>query len=252
MRQSRLFILLCFLIACSAPEDTDPYTGISDPFLRGVIKKSIDRAGGWEQWDALHRISYEKRTVLYDSTGNVESQVKQVHRYDFQPQLKMSISWEQGRDHCEIRLRSDQVQKWVNGERVPADSIELKKTCMSALFVLGMPFKLLDQGAQLGYNGKVRLVNGKDAHAVTATYEPDGTDPARSNEEWAFYFDAATYDFLASRVDHGNYIAMIYNDEVQLVDGLRFPKTRTSFRVNAEGDHLWKRGTFDYDQLVLE
>ncbi len=107
-----------------------------------------------------------------------------------------------------------------------------------------MPFKLLDPGVKLSYRGIVTLPNGKEVHTIFADYEGE--------EDWEYFFDKKTGDFVANMVDHGDYFALIYNEKFTTSGGLRFYAYRTSYRVDSLRNILYRRGEFFYDEIVLK
>ena len=66
---------------------------------------------------------------------------------------------------------------------------------MSSLNVLGMPFKLLDEGTVLTALGSVVLRSGKQAQAIRASYDPRKHSNHSTTEEWIYYFDENNADF---------------------------------------------------------
>ncbi len=250
-----LFIVafLSLLFGCSeTTETTSPFDHIKDQNVKEVLSKAIERAGGWETLQAKDSIFYKKRTVLYDSLGNVESDVMQFHKYQLNPELVMSISWKNNGEEHEIIYNINKTKKLINNNIVEANEESLIRICMSANYVLFMPFKLLDPGVELSYKGIIKLPNGKEVHTIAADYNPDKNTNHSTNDNWEYYFDKTTYDFVANMVDHGDYFALIYNDKFAEVSGLRFNAFRPSYRVNAAREHLWKRGEFYYSEFVLK
>ena len=200
----------------------------------------------------IDSIFYTKRTVLYDSLKNVESDVTQFHKYQLNPTLEMSISWENAGEQHHILFKNNKTEKWVNEKLVDADEAALYRTCMSANYVLFMPFKLLDEGVNLDYLGIKKLPNGKEVHVISAKYDTSQNDNHSTNDDWEYYFEKDSYDFVANMVDHRDYFALIYNNEYSESGGIRFNAYRPSFRVDKELNHLWQRGEFYYSDFAVK
>jgi hypothetical protein len=239
-----LFLFAVLAAGCLDHSHRPPLDSVADVKARDVLAKAIVRSGGWQNWKSLDTIAYLKRTLLFDSLGNLESDRKELHRYRLQPELTMHISWKEGEDSHEIFYRKEQVEKRLNGSPVSADTEALRRTASSALYVLFMPFKLLDPGVKLTYKGIVTLPDGRRVHVIAANYEP--------GEHWEYYFDRKTCDFVASMVDHGDYRALVTNDEFITLGGLRFNAFRTSHRVDQNRKILYKRGEFYYDDFAVQ
>ena len=246
-------LLLIFVPACTSKKVLpSPFSHIKDTQVKNILEKSIARSGGWEKYQKIDSIFYKKRTVLFDSLGNVESDVAQFHKYQLKPYLAMSISWQDGGEKHEIVYKENKAKKLVDNKIIEADETALVRTCMSANYVLFMPFKLLDPGVELMYKGIAQLPNGKDVHVVAANYDPGENQNHSTTDNWEYYFSKDNFDFVANMVDHGDYFALIYNDKYTMANGLRFNAFRPSFRVNSEREYLWKRGEFYYSDFVLK
>lgn len=216
------------------------------------MKRAIDGAGGYKKYDRLQSISYTKRSVLYDEHGNVESDGTQFHRYILKPELSMNISWEKNGQKHEIIFRQNKATLWIANKQVEADGAALAKTCLSAHYVLFMPFKLLDPGVALSYKGVTILANGKSVHIIGASYVGGGNEDHGTQENWEYYFDKNSGDFMANMVDHGDYSALILNEQFTESGGIKFPAFRPSYRANAQREQLWKRGAFYYTDYITE
>ena len=247
------FALVIFIFsACEKNTPSSPFSHIKDEKVKTILKRAIDTAGGWENYKNMDSIFYKKRTVLYDKEKNVESDVTQFHKYQLKPELAMSISWEKDSMQHEIIFEKNKVIKKINGDIVEADDAALKRTCMASYYVLFMPFKLLDPGVELAYKGAVTLPHSKNVHAIAADYNPGENANHSTSDNWEYYFDKRSGDFIANMVDHGDYFALIYNHEYVEVGGLRFNAFRPSYRVNSDRTHLWQRGEFYYSDFVVK
>ncbi len=238
------FLILATMVACTEKSGEPPLSQIKDKKAREVLSQAIERSGGWENWTAASWVFYKKRTVLYDSLGQVESDRTQLHKYQLKPAFTASISWLQDGDRHEIFFENNLAKKNVNGTTVEKGGKAHENTVQSALYTLFMPFKLLDPGVELSYRGLLTLPNGEEVHTIFADYEGE--------EDWEYYFDTNTGDFVANLVDHGDYFALIYNEKFTTSGGLRFNAYRTSYRVDSLRNIQYRRGEFFYDEIVLK
>jgi hypothetical protein len=217
------------------------FDSIPDPEARAIVARAIQRSGGWVRYQALDSIAYRKRSILYDSLGLVESDRTELHRYRLRPSLSMRISWHEGKSLHELSYGEDGIFKSIDGRIAETGAAQLRQIADGALFVLFMPFKLLDGAAALSYQGPVELPDGRQADAIAADYE--------QGDNWFFYFDRKTGDFIANTVMHGTGAALIVNDAFITAGGLRFNARRTSYRLDAQGNIAYRRGEFFYDEF---
>lgn len=144
----------------------------------------------------------------------------------------------------EIHVAGDSVRTRVDGSaEVPADTRERLRLHREDglywrnyfLFLLGMPMKLTDPGADLA--GEVRTVEfeGRPLRAIRARYRTEDGYPW-----WEFYFDPADARLRGARFwregpdADGEYIVM---EGLAEAGPLRLPAVRRWY-TNAEGEHL--------------
>lgn len=250
----RHFLLFAFLFfsACANENQPSPFEHIDDAKVREVLENAIAQSGGWENFQAMDSIFYEKRTVLFDSLGKVESDRAQQHRYQLRPERVMSISWQDAEDEHEIFHSKNLTEKRVNGSPVEADAAALERTAKAATYTLLMPWKLLDPGVELSYRGIVNLPDGSEAHVIGAGYDPGSKSNHSTNDDWMYFFGKNDYAYLACMVDHGDYFALIQNEKKSQAGGLTFNAFRVSYRVDSLRNLLWKRGEFFYENIVVK
>lgn len=254
----RYFILLFsfFIFSGCAEEKTapeiSPFAHVQNEEVKNILEKAVAAVGGWEGFQNMDSIVYDKRTVLFDSLENVEMDRTQKHIYRMKPELSISVSWEDEKGKHHILRKGNQVEKYLNEEKVDADSEALTKSTNAAMYTLFMPWKLLDEGVELNYKGVVELPNEKEAHTISAVYDPESKSNHSTKDDWEYYFDKDTYEYVACMVDHHDYFAFIQNDKKSKSNGLTFNALRNSFRVDKGRNILWKRGEFYYENIVLK
>ena len=140
----------------------------------------------------------------------------------------------------------------MNGQPVEADPAALGSTANAALYTLLMPWKLLDPGTNLRYEGIVKLPDGTEAHAIAATYDPAASENHSTQDVWGYYFATDDHRYLAGMVDHGDYFAYIKNEKTVQAGGLLFNAYRASHRADAQRNLRWKRGDFFYENIVVK
>lgn len=252
-------ILLLITAACSSvqqeePKNTvikDPYEHIKDGKVKEVLKTAIDLAGGITTWRNLKEIRYRKHSVLYYSDESVESDVIQDHVYRMSPEFEVDISWEKEGERHLLQYTTEGTKKYVNDTLQEADEESLRQSVMSAIYVLGMPFKLLDQGVRLTYEGLTDF-EGNTAHAIEARYSSDENDNHSTDDLWWYYFEEESSKFLGAMVYHAPTYALIKNLEFDTNTPIQFHKHRKSYRSDSLRNKEYLRAQFWYENYQVK
>lgn len=259
MKNVLLMLLTIYLVACAPtkqelPTDepkTDPYAHISDDKIREILKSAIDVSGTIDVWRGLEEIRYQKHSVLYLSDGSEESNVIQQHVYRMAPAFEADITWEKDGDRHYLQYTSKSTRKFVNDTLQEANEEALRQSVMSAIYVLGMPFKLLDEGVSLTYEG-VTDFEGFSAHAIEARYSSDENENHSTDDLWWYYFDAENANFLGAMVYHAPTYALIRNLEFDQTTPIKFHKHRKSYRTDSLRNKEYLRAQFWYDNYEVK
>ncbi len=259
MKFSSVFFGLFFLLSCSQNQpiqeknsQPSPYDHISDEKVKEVLSQAIAYAGGWDTWAGINTLQYTKRSVLFLSDSSVESDVIQYHDYNMSSGFEAAISWNSNSDAHQIVYSKENVIKMVNDKEVEADSNALSQSVMGALFVLGMPFKLLDQGVTLTYEGTTLFKDSVEADIINASYSPEENVNHSANDLWWFYFEKNTGHFLGSKVYHTPTYALIRNLSFTQDVPIKFPAHRKSYRVDSLGQIEFLRAEFWYSDFKMD
>ena len=248
-----IFILaLIFSMGCQPTDKKkiaiDPFEQIKDLNAKSVLKKAINNAGGFNTWRRIKNLSYTKHGILYFANGSIETDNVQQHRYKFYPQFSAEISWEENDINHRISYNTEVAQQFENGKLTEKDPTQ---TVMSSLYVLGMPFKLLDAGTVLTTLESVVLRSGQQAKAIKANYNPKKNSNHSTTEEWIYYFDKNNAEFLGSLVFHPPTYAYIEN--LKFTDHLpiKLPLHRKSYRTNKNREIEYLRAEFHYSDYKI-
>ncbi|MFM7629153.1 MAG: hypothetical protein ACKO44_06500 [Algoriphagus sp.] len=234
---SSLILFLLFLFACTpSPEEQ----------ARKLLEKSVAVHGGQEAWKNLKGIKFRKWTRLFDAEGKVESEVDQWHEFRMAPKFEGIISWT--KDSVAHSMSWDgfifRYQMGAN-EVLNADFLaEKRKDFDAAFYTVAQPWKLLDQGGQLSYEGRKFLENGVEAESIRVDYGP-------GKDTWWYYFDPHTYILLGTEVQLKDHRSLIYDLKSEQADNLLFHGTRESWRVDESGNRLFLRAEYRYYNFEL-
>jgi len=251
-----IFFLVILLIASSCVTPTaipqDPLSSVKEVKLKEVLSKALDAMGGIENWTNLKSLKFQKKTEVFDATGAIENITDQTHHYTFQPNNKINISWSEDDSSHEMVLENNLVKKTINGSIDPTAKLSsLKNSIYASTFVIGIPFNLLDEGAQLSYEGTKVIASGKEVHVVKAEYNPEVFDSHTKADIWWHYFDIQNYQAVGYSVqlhDHTSYIENLTFDQV---GGFLFTTSRESWRIDGDGNKLYVRAVYEYSDFEL-
>ena len=248
-----VFILLFIssLFNCKRQEKLsgiDYYAHISNDTIKAILKKSIDKAGGYNQWDNLVKVRYTKRSKLLLEDGTIEYDRTQLHEYTMQPTFSAVITWKEGGVNHKV-IYNDSVSHKYENDVLTSHNPE--KSVMSAIYVLGMPYKLLDKGTYLKYNGKVTLETGAVVDEMVATYDPAAFENHSTADVWYYYF-GEDGTFHGAMVHHPPTYAYIQNLEFDRTTALQWHKHRKSYRSDSARNIQYLRAEFWYSDYKIE
>lgn len=254
MNHSQLLFLLsiCLLNACK-PEKrkAENQTIPSKITALEAVENAIKKAGTLEKWKNISSLKYTKKSRLLLEDGQVESEVTQHHHYHLRPQKTIRISWVVEKDSFLI-VHNDSISQKFKNDILVDQGEKVKSLVNSSMYVIGMPFKLLDKGTLLNYEGLTTL-NGIDTvHTISATYAPNSYQNHATKDDWWYYFDKNNWAFVGSKVYHEPTYALIENLSMINNVGLTFPGTRKSYRCNEDGEKLFLRAEFWYSDYAIE
>ncbi len=215
-----------------------------------VVENAIDSAGTLEKWQSIASLEYTKTTRLFLENGQIESETTQRHHYVFRPKKSIKIAWVIQRDSFLV-VHNDSISRKFKNDSLIEQGATVKSTVNSAMYVLGMPFKLLDQGTILTYEGLKTISATDTVHTIKATYEPRKHSNHSTKDVWWYHFDKNNGTFLSSMVYHEPTYALIENEFMTKEGGLTFPRRRKSYRCNKFGEKQFLRGEFHYEDYSI-
>jgi len=243
------------IIACSSTQKVKEASmrTIGDPTLKSTLDQTFTSMGGLENWQNIKSLKFRKKTILYLESGAIEKSSDQIHHYENKSFGKVNISWKDNQDHHQIQLVNGEVSKSINQQiDESANKTSLKSTIAAATFVMSVPFKLMDEGAALSYEGIQKIQNGKEVHVVKATYNPVTFKNHTKSDIWWHYFDKNSYEQIGYMVrlnDHNSYIE---NLTYERVGGFLFTTSRKSWRVDENGEKLYVRAEYEYSDFEVK
>ncbi|MEM1123717.1 MAG: hypothetical protein AAGJ18_24985 [Bacteroidota bacterium] len=244
-----LFLFLIFLFSCaSQPTDVDRYAHISDQKVVNLLKKCFDTQGGLEAWENKEELHYEKYTKLLLKSGEVEKETYQQHDYYYGDNQSINITATNTAGQAEKIVQTNgKVTKYLDGEvDESVDQKALNTSMTTTLFVVNVPFKLMDKGVVLSYEGKDELEDGQKVEVIKAVYDPTKNANHNKSDVWWYYFAETDTRMVAYLIQHDGRYSYIKNLSYIEADGFLFPKERGSYRTNAEREILFTRAEYAY------
>ena len=238
-------VCLTMLAACSGKLENE---------ADQIVLKSIEAHGGWLEWQHAKHITYSKTTLLFDSTGQKESEITQFHEYRLLLDFTGEIHWTNPDDGAGNRIVFDGKRAFrLKGNQEPADSLESESaynTIISSHFVLFQPWKLLDPGVTLIYEGRDTLEDNTVVDVVRALY---GTKTEMEGQDrWWFYFDITSHMLVANMVNHDNRYSYIKNLKYDTSNRLILNHHRKSYFTDSLRNVKYLRAEYFYEDIRLK
>ncbi|NNE29700.1 MAG: hypothetical protein HKN16_08685 [Saprospiraceae bacterium] len=238
------------LIACNSKQVTeDPFEHISDVKAKNLLKQALKGSGGLDNWISLDKLTFQKQYRLYLESGEVETSADQRHSYSLQGERKGTISWKDGSEDHRINFSKDKMEKLLAGQRDTSWSeTRIENTVLSSVFVMMIPYNLLDPTASLSYAGE-EMFNGKLVEVLQVEYDPDQHENHTTPDIWWLLFSKDNYALLGYKVKHKDHISLVENLQNKKIQGILLPEGRKSWRVDEQGNKLYLRADYSYSYI---
>ena len=236
-----IFLMLAFN-SCQQNKSTESKINITsgtvlpvkmDDSSQIIIDRAIMYAGGYEAWQKKATISFDKKSISYDSTGKVSRELNQHLDYVMKPEFKAKITYMLHDTAITLIHDGQKACKSYNGKisHEQKDIDGAWNSCFGSQFVMCMPFKLKDPGIIATYVGQLTLADGVQAQVVKTTYiKGAGSNPSHI---WYYYFEPSTGKLLANSLNgKDNYWDYTRYENFETVNGLLLPTKRKSYTAN--------------------
>lgn len=235
------FILFVVLLAGCTPSP--------EKLAEELLQKSIKAHELSNTWGNLKAIKFRKWTRLFLENGEVESETDQFNEFRLVPFFEGKISWESDSISHVSTWDGSKMHYSMGGNEVknPDFLLQKKKDLDAAFYALAQPWKLLDEGVGLKYEGQKTLANGTLVEVIAVDYG-SGAD------QWWYYFDPKSALMVGNEVQLKDHRSLIYNLSYDDSSGLLMHGIRESYRVNELGERLYLRAEYSYTayELIFE
>lgn len=210
-----------------------------------LISESIDAHGGYEEWKAMESMTFLKETRLYQADSSLESELFQEIEIRFQPHWEIRMNWEKDSIRHTALFDGKATRYWLGENEIQnEDFLKSKRRDLdAAAYVMTKPFDLLEGEKQLKYLGSRRLPDGKNYESVQVI---DGVPGQQPVDVWIYYFDPNDSRLMAYSVNTSDHTSLVMNGDFELFEGLLFPKSRISYRLQENGQIEYLRAEYRY------
>lgn len=213
---------------------------------KDLLGKSIKAHESAKEWAEISSLKFRKSTRLLREDGTVESELNQWHEFRFKPFFEGKITWT--KDSLDHVISWDgtkmRYQMGENEVQNPGFLASKKKDFDAAFYAVAQPWKLLDEGSKLLYEGQKTLENGKLVEVVRVDYGPD-------SDSWWYYFDPGTSEMIANEIQLKDHRSLVYNLSFEEIEGFKLHGKRESWRVNERGEKLFLRAQYLYSAYQI-
>ncbi|MFK7952859.1 MAG: hypothetical protein AB8B73_08425 [Ekhidna sp.] len=245
-----VFLLISVFFGCTEKKEKNDFDLIEDVEVRKVIEFAMSNSGELDKWRELKELNFDKISILFLEDGTIEDSTNQSIHFGFHPEFSADISWQKDSSMYRVMYKRDTTYFSVNDSITSVNDRKRHNLVMSALYTVGMPYKLMDKGTTLTQVGS-KVIEGVSVETIKAGYDTESNSNHSSNEVWWYYFDDNTGKFVGSMVYHPPTYAFIENTSFAEANGLKFPSHRLSFRVDSLGTKQFLRGEFFYKNFAV-
>lgn len=235
IKTNLLLLINVFLLAVSCKQNSNNATGKEpvvnmDDSSRIIIDRAIAYAGGYDVWQQKKTLSFDKKSIYYDSTGKVTNESGMHLDYMVKPEFKAKLTYNQHDTIITLIYDGKKAAKLYNGK----PSAEKKdydaawNIVFSSHYNMSIPFKLKDPGTKADYLGMQTLSDGISAQEIKIVYNK-GAD--KMHDIWYYYFEPGTGKILANSQEGANNIwnYTSYNT-FEKAGGLLMPGVRKAYK----------------------
>ena len=242
-----LTAIILFMVAFSCKQknaeetDSGKLPVSMDDSSRVIIDRAIAYAGGYDAWQQKKTLSFDKKSISYDSTGKVTRETDMHLDYMMKPEYRAKLTYMLHDTAITLIHDGQKARKFYNGKlsNEQKDNDAAWNSGFGSQFVMSMPYKLKDPGIKAEYIGQLTLSDGVPAQVVKTSFiKGAGSNP---DHKWYYYFEPGTGKLLANSFNgKNNYWDYTRYVQFEKAGGLLMPGVRKGYNA----DTLNKPGKF--------
>ncbi|WP_339755770.1 hypothetical protein [Algoriphagus aquimarinus] len=231
------FLLSLIFFACSPSPEKQ---------AQELIKKSIEAHQLSKKWDKVSNIKFKKWTRLLNESGEIESESEQWVEFRLKPYFEAKLTWTKDSLFHVVNFNGSRTSYQMGENTIENEGfLKAKRAEIEAAYLaFAQPWKLIEENADLTYEGEKTLDDGKSVESIRVNYGPD-------TDVWWFYLDPISAKVVANELhakDHKSLIETVSYDEST---GLILAKERKSFRIDDAGKQLFLQAEYLYSDYQV-
>ncbi|MEB2778587.1 hypothetical protein SYJ56_24980 [Algoriphagus sp. D3-2-R+10] len=231
------FALSLFIFSCSPSPEKQ---------AQELIEKSIEAHELSKKWENVTIIKFKKSTRILDENGKVENESEQWVEFRLKPYFEAKLTWEKDSVLHVANFNGSKMSYQMGGNAIQNEGfLKAKKSEIdAAYFAFAQPWILLDENANLIYEGQKTFDDGRNVESVRVDY---GKDSAIS---W-FYLDTVSSQVLANEIHANDHKSLIENVSYNELTGFLLVKEQKSYRINDTGKKMFLQTEFLYSDYEV-
>jgi len=231
------FLLTALIFSCSQSSEKQG---------QELLQKSIEAHQLPKKWDDISNIKFKKWTRLLDENGVVESESEQWVEFRLKPYFEAKLTWTKDSVLHVVNFNGSKTSYQMGANPIQNEGFLKTKRAEieAAYFVFAQPWNLLDEKANLTYQGQKILENGKLIESIRVDYGPD-------SDVWWFYFDPFSYRLIANELHAKDHKSRIENTSYDESSGVLLAKERKSYRIDDSGEKVFLRAEYLYSDYEV-
>lgn len=199
-----------------------------------------------KNWENISSIKFKKWTRLLDDSGAVESESEQWVEFRLKPYFEAKLTWTKDSILHVINFNGSKTsyQMGANSIENPGFLKAKRAEIDAAFFAFAEPWDLLDENANLSFEGQNTLGGDKSFESIRVDYL------SNAKSSW-IYIDPVSFKVEAiesQEKDHKSLLEIVTRDEST---GLLFPKEQKSYRIDDSGKKLFLQAEYLYSNYQV-
>ena len=236
-----ILLMMC-LISCEQKNNVDAKNNASngeglpvsmDDSSRIIIDRAIAYAGGYGVWQQMKTLSFDKKSISYDSTGRIVREIDMHLDYMLKPAYKAKLTYNLKDTAITLIHDGEKARKFYNGKvsNMQKDIDAAWNSGFGSHYVMCIPYKLKDPGIKAEYVGEVTLADGVPAQVIKTSYiKGAGSNP---DHIWYYYFEPGSGKLLANSLNGANnYWDYTRYEQFEKANGLLMPGLRKCYSAD--------------------
>ncbi len=231
------FFLSFFIFSCSPSPERQ---------AQELLEKSIEAHQLSKKWEDIATIRFKKWTRMLDENGSIESESEQLVEFRLKPYFEAKLSWTKDSASHVINFNGSKTSYQMGVNFIQnEDFLKAKRAEIdAAFFAFAQPWNLLEENANLSFEGQKTLEDGKIVESIRVDYGVE-------SDVWWFYFDAVSAQIVANKLHTKDHKSLIENISYDKSTGFIFAKERKSYRIDDSGNKVFLRAEYLYSDYEV-